>query len=126
MHSAVAQSGTTTHPGQGDRAPLTIGTDPARPIADQTLPFNINGDPISGVKQSSDLPKAAFALDKPGDTPSDVTTTETGYLVMQLKEKTPASREEWEKNKQFYLGAMRAAKANDALIVYTKRLTAAR
>jgi peptidyl-prolyl cis-trans isomerase D len=108
----------------GDRAPLTIQTDPSRPIPDATLPFNINGDPISGVKQSSDLPKAAFALDKPGDTPSDVTATETGYVVIQLKEKTPASKDEWEKNKQFYLGAMRAAKANDALIVYTKRLTA--
>jgi peptidyl-prolyl cis-trans isomerase D len=108
----------------GDRAPLTIQTDPARPIPDATLPFNVNGDPISGVPQSAELPKAAFALDKPGDTPSDVTTTETGYLVFQLKEKTPASKDEWEKNKQFYLGAMRAAKANDALIVYTKRLTA--
>ena len=108
---------------EGDRAPLTIQTHPARPIPDATLPFNVNGDPISGVKQSSELARAAFGLDKPGDTPSDVTAFDTGYLVIQLKEKTPASKEEWEKNKQFYLGAMRAAKANDALITYTKRLT---
>jgi peptidyl-prolyl cis-trans isomerase D len=107
----------------GDRAPLTIRNHPARPIPDATLPFNVNGDPISGVKQAADLAKSAFALDKPGDTPGDVTAFDTGYLVIQLKEKTPASKEEWEKNKQFYLGAMRAAKANDALVAYVKRLT---
>ena len=76
----------------GDRAPLTIRNHPARPIPDATLPFNVNGDPISGVKQGADLAKTAFALDKPGDTPSDVTAFDTGYLVSSSRRRPPPPR----------------------------------
>jgi peptidyl-prolyl cis-trans isomerase D len=105
-----------------DRPALTAQNHPNRPTLETTLPFNISGDPIPGVRQAAELTKTAFGLDKPGDAPADVVPFEAGYLAVQLKEKTPASKEQWEKNKEFYLGAMRAAKANDALIAYIKRL----
>ena len=54
--------------------------------------------------------------------PNDILPLETGYAVIQLKEKTPASREDWEKNREFYVNAMRGAKQNDALVAYVKRL----
>ena len=47
---------------------------------------------------------------------------ENGYAVIQLKEKTSASQEQWDKDREFYTSAMRAAKQNDALIGYMRRL----
>jgi peptidyl-prolyl cis-trans isomerase D len=105
-----------------DRPALTYENHPGRPVVETTLPFNIANDPIPGVRQSADLAKIAFGLEKPGDAPPDALAFEAGYLTIQLKEKTPASRELWDKNKEFYLTAMRGAKANDALIAYLKRL----
>ncbi len=108
---------------KGDERPaLSAANHPVRPTLETTLPFNVSNDPIPGVRQSTELSKVAFALEKPGDAPPDAIPFENGYLAIQLKEKTPASKEAWEKNKEFYLGAMRAAKANDALVAYVKRL----
>jgi peptidyl-prolyl cis-trans isomerase D len=107
----------------GDRAPVTMDTHPNRPTLETTLPFNISGDPIPGVREAVNLTKVAFGLEKPGDAPPDALAFESGWLVVSLKEKTPASKEQWEKNKELYLGGMRAAKANDALVAYVKRLT---
>jgi peptidyl-prolyl cis-trans isomerase D len=104
-----------------DRAAFTIQTHPNRPAIETTLPFNVSNDPIPGAR-AAEVTKVAFSLDKPGDAPPDALSFEAGYLVVQLKEKTPASKEQWDKNKDFYIGAMRAAKANDALVAYVKRL----
>ncbi len=106
------------------RPPLTRENHPGRPTIETTLPFNVSGDPIPGVRQGTDLARIAFALEKPGDMPSETIAFDSGYLAIQLKEKTPAAKDQWEKNKEFYLGAMRAAKANDALGAYLKRLRA--
>jgi peptidyl-prolyl cis-trans isomerase D len=105
-----------------DRPALSFANHPARPTLETTLPFNASNDPIPGVRQAAELTKTAFALEKPGDAPPDAFPFENGYVAIQLKEKTPASKELWEKNKEFYLSAMRAAKASDALIAYVKRL----
>jgi peptidyl-prolyl cis-trans isomerase D len=89
-----------------------------------TLPFNATGNPIPGVRNAEELVRAAFALEKPGDAPSDTVGFDNGYLAVQLKEKTPVTKEQWEKSKEFYLGAMRGEKARDALVAYVKRLRA--
>ena len=107
-----------------DRPELTAQNHPARPTVETTLPFNVSNEPIPGVRASAELAKIAFGLEKPGDAPADIVPFDAGYLTVQLKEKTPASKEQWDKNKEFYLGAMRAAKANDALMAYVKRLRA--
>jgi peptidyl-prolyl cis-trans isomerase D len=105
-----------------DRPAITAQNHPNRPILETTLPFNVSGDPIPGVRESSELTKLAFSLEKPGDALGDVVPFDAGYLAVQLKEKAPASKEQWDKNKELYVSAMRAAKANDALIAYIKRL----
>lgn len=105
-----------------DKPAGTAENHPARPTIETTMPFNSSGDPIQGVRPGSEVAHLAFTLDKPGAVPSDILPLETGYAVIQLKEKTPASKEEWEKNREFYVNAMRGAKQNDALIAYVKKL----
>ncbi len=105
-----------------DKPAVTAENHPARPTIEATMPFNSSGDPIQGVRPGSEVAHLAFSLEKPGAVPNDILPLETGYAVIQLKEKTPASKEEWEKNREFYVNAMRGAKQNDALIAYVKKL----
>ncbi|MFO0761847.1 MAG: peptidylprolyl isomerase, partial [Byssovorax sp.] len=105
-----------------DRAPVTAESHPQRPTVESTLPFTINGDPIQGLKQGVDIGQIAFGLQKPGDVANELVGLESGYAVVQLKEKAPASKEDWEKNREFYVGAMRAAKQADAVAAYVQRL----
>lgn len=107
-----------------DRPAVTAGNHPNRPTVETTLPFNMSGDPVPGMRAGSELVKKAFELNKPGETAGDTFPYESGYVVAQLKEKTPATREQWDKDREYYVGSMRAFKANDALIAYVKRLQA--
>lgn len=107
----------------GDESAMpSANNHPQRPTVESTLPFTANGDPIQGLRSGVDIGKITFGLEKPGDVPSDLVPLENGYAVVQLKEKTPASKEDWEKNREFYLGSMRAAKQVDALAAYVARL----
>ena len=105
-----------------DKPAVTAENHPARPTIETTMPFNSSGDPIQGVRPGSEVAHLAFSLEKPGAVPNDILPLESGYAVIQLKDKSPASKEEWEKNREFYVNAMRAAKQNDALIAYVKKL----
>ncbi len=108
---------------EDDREPLTLKNHPAVPVLETTLPFNIANAPIPGVRESAELSRIAFALEKPGDAPNDIIPADFGYVVIQLKEKTPAGKEAWDKVRDIYMGAMRGAKATDALVLYVKRLS---
>jgi peptidyl-prolyl cis-trans isomerase D len=105
-----------------DRPPLTAANHPNRPTIEVSLPFNLGGDPIPGARSGQQVAKTAFDLKKPGDAPNDVVPLETGYAVYVLKEKKPASQEEWDKERDNVLGTMRGEKENDALIGYLRRL----
>jgi len=105
-----------------DKPAMTAENHPTRPTVESTMPFNSSGDPIQGVRPGSEVAHLAFTLEKPGAVPNDILPLESGYAVIQLKEKTPASKEDWEKNREFYVNAMRGAKQNDALVAYIKRL----
>ncbi|AUX22178.1 foldase [Sorangium cellulosum] len=108
-------------PGEA-RPPYTLANHPNRPAIETSLPFNVSGSPIADAKDSTEPARLAFQLDKPGDLPKDVVALENGYAVIQLKEKTSPSQEQWEKDREFYTSAMRAAKQNDALVGYIRRL----
>jgi hypothetical protein len=45
-----------------------------------------------------------------------------GYLVMQLKEQKPATREDFDKNKDTQVAQLLRAKQAEALSLYVKRL----
>lgn len=116
-----AKEGGHAEPGEA-RAPYTMANHPNRPTVETSLPFNVSGSPITDARDSTEAARIAFQLDKPGDLPKDVVALENGYAVIQLKEKTSASQEQWDKDREFYTAAMRAAKQNDALIGYMRRL----
>lgn len=108
-------------PAEGERS---VDTHPGRPAVETTMPFNISGDPIQGVKPGTDVASLAFKLDKVGAVPDDIVPLETGYAVIVLKEKAAASKETYEKEREYYATALRRAKMNDALVGYMKRLRA--
>ncbi|WP_437878286.1 peptidylprolyl isomerase [Sorangium sp. So ce513] len=108
-------------PGEA-REPYTIATHPNRPTVETSLPFNVSGSPIVDARDSMEPARIAFQLEKPGDLPKDVVALENGYAVIQLKEKTSPTQEQWDKDREFYISAMRAAKQNDALVGYIRRL----
>ena len=95
---------------------------PARPVVETSLPFNASGSPIPGIAPGSNAAAMAFKLEKPGDVPNDIVELFNGYAVMVLKEKTPASKEVWEKDRALFVARLRAEKQNDALTAYLDRL----
>lgn len=103
-------------------AEVTIANHPNRPVVESTLAFNITGDPISDVRPGQEVARTAFELEKPGDVPNDIVPLRNGYAVVQLKEKAPASKEQWDKDREDYIRLMRQQKEHDALISYVRRL----
>lgn len=96
--------------------------DADRPRVEISAPFNSSGDPITGVSPGQSVAQIAFKLEKDGDIPDDLIKLEDGYAVMQLKEKSPASREQFETERDTFTAAMLAAKQADALNGYVMRL----
>ncbi|MBK9265084.1 MAG: peptidylprolyl isomerase [Polyangiaceae bacterium] len=107
---------------EAEAAPSLFAMHPARPVVETSLPFNASGSPIPGASPASNAAAMAFKLEKPGDVPNDIVELFNGYAVMVLKEKTPASKEAWEKDKTMFIARLRAEKQNDALTAYLDRL----
>mgnify|MGYP003693588451 CR=1 FL=1 len=61
------------------------------------------------------MAQIAFVSEKDGDVPDDLVKLDDGYAVMQLKEKSAASREQFENERETFVAAMLAAKQADAL-----------
>jgi peptidyl-prolyl cis-trans isomerase D len=93
-----------------------------RPRVEISAPFNSSGDPISGAAAGQGVAQIAFRLEKDGDVPDDLVKLDDGYAVMQLKEKSGASREQFESERETFVAAMLAAKQADALNGYVLRL----
>jgi peptidyl-prolyl cis-trans isomerase D len=96
--------------------------DTDRPRVEISAPFNSSGDPISGAAKGQGVAQIAFRLQKDGDVPDDLIKLDDGYAVMQLKEKSDASREQFESERDTFVAAMLAAKQADALNGYVLRL----
>jgi len=63
-----------------------------------------------------------FKLEKDGDVPDDLVKLEDGYAVLQLKEKSAATKTQFENERDTFVAAMLAAKQADALNAYVARL----
>ena len=66
--------------------------DAQRPKVEISPPFSAGGDPITGVSPGQSVAQIAFKLEKDGDVPDDLIKLDDGYAVMQLKEKSGATR----------------------------------
>jgi peptidyl-prolyl cis-trans isomerase D len=98
------------------------GSDADRPRVEISPPFNSSGDPIQGVSSGQNVAQMAFKLDKDGDVPDDLVKLDDGYAVVQLKEKSAASKAQFENERDTFVAAMLAAKQADALNGYVARL----
>jgi peptidyl-prolyl cis-trans isomerase D len=96
--------------------------DTERPRVEISAPFNSSGDPISRVSAGQSVAQVAFRLAKDGDTPDDLVKLDDGYAVIQLKEKSPATKELFDSERDTFVAAMLAAKQADALNGYVARL----
>jgi peptidyl-prolyl cis-trans isomerase D len=96
--------------------------DDDRPRVEISAPFNSSGDPISGASPGQSVAQIAFRLEKDGDVSDDLIKLEDGYAVLQLKEKSSATREQFESERETFVAAMLAAKQADALNGYVLRL----
>ncbi|CAN5700467.1 hypothetical protein BH11MYX4_BH11MYX4_55810 [soil metagenome] len=101
----------------------TAETDPERPQYLTSSAFNRGGDPIPAIsgEASSAVTSFAFAA-KPGDVVQEPIRTDDGFLVIALKEQKPATKEEFEKERDQYMQGQLFAKQAEALGNYTRRL----
>lgn len=107
-----------------DAKPAADENDDARPRVEVSGAFTSAGDPVPGASSGQSVAGIAFALAKEGDLPDDLVKLDDGYAVMQLKEKTAATREQFDKDRETYMAALLAAKQAEALNEYVERLRA--
>lgn len=102
---------------------FTADKDPLRPQPLTTSAFNRGGNPIPAISDEATESIVKFAFDgNPNDVGADPIHTDDGYIVVQLKERKPATREEFDKERDTYMLQLLGAKQNEALAYYVRRL----
>jgi peptidyl-prolyl cis-trans isomerase D len=101
-------------------------SDPRAPRAEISAPFGIDEDPIPGAYGGPSFGKLAFGLDKPDAVYPEPISTLTGTVVLQLKEKTEATREDFKTAKAEITNGLEIQKRADALARYVARLRQAK
>jgi peptidyl-prolyl cis-trans isomerase D len=106
----------------------TVGDEPAplkdarAPKTEISAPFPIDGDPVPELFGAAALARIAFQLEKPDDVHSEPIAVPGGFVLLQLKEKTLATRDEFTPAKGEIMRKLEIAKRSDALIRYVARL----
>ncbi len=102
---------------------FTADKDPLRPQLLTSSAFNRGGDPIPAISGEATESIVKFAFDgKPNDVTAEPVHTDDGYIVVQLKDRKPATREEFDKERDTYVLQLLGAKQNEALAYYVRRL----
>lgn len=102
---------------------FTASTDPEKPAFLTSSAFNRGGDPIPAISGEASEKIVKFAFEaKPGDVSAEPIATDDGVLVVQLKDKKPATREDFDKERDTYVQGLLVAKQNEALAYYVRRL----
>jgi len=102
----------------------TAETDPERPQLNTSSAFNRGGDPIPAIsgEASQAVTGFSFGSAKAGEVTSDPIRTDDGFLVVQLKELSPATKEAFDKERDQYTQQLLFAKKAEALGNYTRRM----
>ena len=105
-----------------DRAdsPALLAAD--RPHFEVSAPFNASGNPLPDVEPSEPLAPKAFELKQPDELYGKPLATSSGALVMQLKERTEASHDDFIKEKSKVVQQLLQAKSSEALVRYVQDL----
>jgi hypothetical protein len=95
-----------------------------RPQVDVSPSFSRGGvtSPLSNAVAGAGAKQLAFTLEKVGDVYPDPIETYDGLAVLQLKDKEPAKREDFEKNKAEYVSEFKARAESEALTAFVARL----
>jgi peptidyl-prolyl cis-trans isomerase D len=99
--------------------------DPRAPKMEVSAPFPVDGDPVPGAYGAS-IGKIAFELAKPEDVKPEPIGVPGGLVVLQLKEKTVATREDFAKEKVEIMRRLAVAKRSEGLARYVARLRKAK
>lgn len=101
----------------------TAETDPERPQLNTSSAFNRGGDPIPAISGEASQAVTAFSFtSKAGDVTAEPIRTDDGFLVVQLKDLSPATKEAFDKERDQYMQALLFAKKAEALGNYTRRM----
>jgi peptidyl-prolyl cis-trans isomerase D len=102
---------------------FTASTDPEKPAFLTSSAFNRGGDPIPAISGEAAEKVGKFAFEaKPNDVTPEPIATDDGMLVVQLKDRKPATKEDFDKERDTYVQALLMAKQNEALAYYVRRL----
>jgi peptidyl-prolyl cis-trans isomerase D len=102
---------------------FTPDKDPQRPQLLVSSAFNQGGDPIPAISSDATQAIVKFAFEgKPNDVLAEPVKTDDGYIVTQVKERKPATKEEFDKERDTYLLSFLSKKQGEALAYYAKRL----
>jgi len=96
--------------------------DDDRPKVEISGAFTAGGDPVAGASPGAHVGAIAFRLQNDGDLADDLVKLDDGYALIQLKEKTLATRDQFDKDRDTFIPAMISAKQGDALAGYVSRL----
>jgi len=91
---------------------------PDRPRFEISAPFNANGNPLPDVDPTEPLAPKAFELKAADELYQKPLPTANGAVVMQLKERTEASHDEFIKEKPRFVQALLQDKSSEALVRY--------
>jgi peptidyl-prolyl cis-trans isomerase D len=120
---ALAVEFSAKHTPKSDAAKKNSADSPAllaadRPRFEVSAPFNASGNPLPDVESSEPLAAKAFELKQADEVYGQPLPTASGALVLQLKERTSASREEFIKEKAKAVQALLEIKSSEALARY--------
>jgi peptidyl-prolyl cis-trans isomerase D len=101
-------------------SPALLAAD--RPHFEVSAPFNASGNPLPDVEPTEPIAPKAFELKKPDELYEKPLTTSDGAVVLQLKERTEASHDDFIKEKPKFTQALLQSKASEALIRYVSDL----
>jgi peptidyl-prolyl cis-trans isomerase D len=101
-------------------------SDTHAPKAEISAPFTVDGDPVPGAFGGPPIARTAFALAKAEDVNPEPIPIASGFVVLQLKEKTAATREEFATEKGPTMRRLEIEKRADALTRYVARLRQAK
>jgi parvulin-like peptidyl-prolyl isomerase len=104
-----------------DEEPKALQAD-NRPRVEISAPFNQVGGPTLDLTPGQNAAADVFALKKVDEVLKKPLTTTSGLAVLQLKEKTLAKAEDFEKDRLDVLGGLKSAKEREALARYLVEL----
>ncbi|HEX4338563.1 MAG TPA: SurA N-terminal domain-containing protein [Polyangiaceae bacterium] len=125
LSTAPAKKKTATVKADADKAEPPALIDPRAPKMEVSAPFPIDGDPVPGA-YGVPVGKMAFELAKPDDVRVEPIPVAGGLVVLQLKEKTVATREDFSKEKIELMRRIEVAKRSESLAHYVARLRKAK